>query len=77
MVNNVKKKQEKILKNFKEPEENRQKSRKRAEKPSEISKNGKNVANPPKMSKNRKHPVKNIEKWSIMLKITKRKTSKI
>ena len=72
MLNN----QEKILKNLKQPEENCPKSRKTGEKPSKISKNGKNVANPPKMSKNRKNPVKNIEKWSIMLKKKKKKRLK-
>ena len=56
------KNQEKILKIFKEPRQNRQKCRKTCEKPSKISKSGKNVANPQKMSLNLVNPIKNIEK---------------
>ena len=56
------KKQEKNLKNFKEPGQNRQKIRKNRGKPVKNIKKRAKVANSPKMSKKRENPVKNIEK---------------
>ena len=62
------KKQEKNLKNFKEPGQQPSKKSKNQGKPVKNIKKRAKVANSPKMSKNRENPVKNIEKLSKMLK---------